>query len=53
MNNQLKTMTNEWMHLERKTLEQRKIAEKFYDENLIKLIEEDFIQRNRDMVSEK
>lgn len=53
MNNQLKKMTNEWMQLERKTLEQRQIAEQFYDENLMKLIEEDFIERNQDMVFEE
>lgn len=53
MNNQLKKMTNEWMQLEIKTLEQRQIAEQFYDENLMKLIEEDFIERNQDMVFEE
>ena len=53
MNKRLKEMTNEWMQLERKTLEQRQIAEKFYDDNLMKLIEKDFIQRNQDMVFEE
>ena len=50
MNQRLKAMTNEWMQLERKTLKQRQIAEQFYDNNLMKLIEEDFIRRNQDKV---
>ena len=43
MNKELSKITKEWMELERKTLEQRKKAEEFYDQNLMKLIEEDFI----------
>ena len=50
MNQRLKAMTNEWMQLERKALKQRQIAEQFYDNNLMKLIEEDFIRRNQDKV---
>ena len=53
MNKELTKITKEWMELERKTLEQRKKAEEFYDQNLMKLIEEDFIERNKDMVFEK
>ena len=36
MNNELKTMTEAWMALERKTLEQRKEADAFYEANLMK-----------------
>ncbi len=43
MNRDLAKMTQEWKQLERKTLEQRKIADEFYERNLMKLIEEDFI----------
>ena len=53
MNQRLKAMTNEWMQLERKALKQRQIAEQFYDNNLMKLIEEDFIRRNQDKVLEE
>ena len=53
MNKELSKITKEWMELERKTLEQRKKAEEFYDQNLMKLIEEDFIERNKDMVFEE
>ena len=49
----LQQYTEEWMQLERKTLEQRKEAELFYDENLMKLIEEEFIRSNRNKVTEK
>ena len=35
MNKELKKITEEWMKLERKTLEQRKHAEDFYDQNCI------------------
>ncbi len=53
MNSELKKKTEEWMKLERKTIDQRKKAEAFYDKNLMKLIETDFIERNKDMVFEK
>jgi CRISPR-associated protein (TIGR02710 family) len=43
----LETMTAKWMQLERKTVKQREIAEQFYEKNLMKLIEEDFIKRNK------
>ena len=32
MNKELQKMTREWMQLERKTFEQRRIAEQFYDD---------------------
>lgn len=41
------------MQLERKTFEQRKMAEEFYDANLMTLIEEDYVKRNRKQVFEK
>lgn len=53
MSKKLEQFTKEWMGMERKTLEQRKIASRFYDEYLMKLIEEDFVKRNRDEVYEK
>ena len=52
MNNELKKNTEKWMNLERKTFEQRKIAEEFYDSHLMRLIEKDFVKRNKDMVFE-
>ncbi len=53
MNQNLLQKTQEWMQLERKTIEQRKLAEEFYETQLMELIEEDFIERNRDSVFEK
>lgn len=52
MNDNLLKVTKKWMELERKTLQQRKEAEAFYEKYLIKLIEEDFIERNHKMVYE-
>lgn len=52
MNKNLLQKTQEWMQLERKTFEQRQIAEKFYENHLMKLIEEDFIERNKKQVFE-
>ena len=49
----LEKVTQEWMQLERKTFEQRKLAEEFYDSNLMTLIEEDYVKRNRSEVFEK
>lgn len=53
MKKDLTKMTQEWMQLERKTLEQRKQADEFYESNLMSLIEEDFIRRNKKEVHEK
>lgn len=47
MKNELKMATEEWMKLERMTLQQRKNAEIFYDERLMKLIEKEFIKKNK------
>ncbi len=52
MNKELQKKTDQWMQLERKTLEQRKLADQFYDVNMMKLIEEDFVERNSDKVYE-
>lgn len=52
MNDELREKTEQWMQLERKTLEQRKLADQFYDANMMKLIEEDFIDRNGNKVFE-
>lgn len=48
----LKELTAEWMQLERKTLEQRRNAARFYDENLMKPIEVEFVRNNQNMVFE-
>ncbi len=53
MNENLFQRTQEWMQLERKTLEQRKEAEKFYESYLMNLVEEDFIKRNKNKVYER
>lgn len=53
MNKNLAEKTKEWKQLERKTFEQRQIADEFYERNLMKLIEEDFIARNKAKVFEK
>ena len=53
MKKDLKEFTQEWMQLERKTLEQRRQADEFYESNLMALIEEDFIKRNQEKVCEK
>ena len=53
MKKDLKEFTQEWMQLERKTLEQRRQADEFYESNLMALIEEDFIERNQEKVCEK
>ncbi len=53
MSKRLKQITKEWMELERRTFEQRAIADRFYDEHLMSLIEGDFIRRNKEEVFEK
>lgn len=52
MKKELIKNTEKWMQLERKTLEQRQKADEFYEKELMALIEEDFIGRNRDNVYE-
>lgn len=49
----LKELTEQWMQLERKTMEQRKKAAQFYDDYLMRPIEEEYIRNNRDMVFEE
>lgn len=53
MNKKLKDKTKEWMSLERATLKQREIAEQYYETELMKLIEKEFIEKNRNSVIEK
>lgn len=48
----LASMTEKWMNLERKTLKQREAAEQFYEKNLMKLIEQNYIERNKKKVYE-
>ena len=45
MNAVLKKKTEEWMQLERKTNEQRREADIFYQNNLMSLIEKDYRKR--------
>lgn len=52
MTNELKKKTSEWMKLERMTIKQRQLAEEFYEKELMKLIEKDFILRNKSNVEE-
>lgn len=49
----LEKKTEQWMSLERGTFEQRKIAADFYDHELMHLIEESFIERNKNLVFEQ
>ena len=53
MNAALKKKTEEWMQLERKTLEQRREADIFYQQNLMSLIEKDYQKRNKGKLFEK
>lgn len=53
MNKKLKDKTKEWMSLERATLKQREIAEQYYATELMKLIEKEFIEKNRNNLIEK
>lgn len=53
MNQELEIMTRQWMELERKTLEQREAANLFYEENLMGLIVEEYIQCNQRLVTEE
>ena len=53
MNVSLKKMTQEWMQLERKTIEQRKVAEDFCEKNLMNLIDKDYHVRNKKKLFEK
>lgn len=53
MNRELRNKTKEWMALERMTLTQRKAAAEFYDQQLMRLIEKDFIKRNKAQVFER
>lgn len=53
MKNELQKITEEWMQLERKTLRQRKEAELFYAEKLMKLVEKTFIGKNKEKVTKQ
>ena len=43
----LKEKTEQWMTLERKTLEQRKKAEQFYEEEMMEHIVREYIRNNK------
>lgn len=53
MKKNLMETTQEWMRLERKTLEQRRQADEFYDDMLLPLVEKDYLKRNQGKVYEK
>ena len=53
MDKLLSERTQEWMQLERKTFEQRKEADLFYEKNLMQLIEQAFIENNTGILKEK
>ncbi len=52
MNKELQKKVEQWMSLERKTLEQRQKADAFYDAELMALICDEFIQNNAQSVFE-
>ena len=49
----LKELAEIWMAMERKTFDQRKKAEKYYEENLMLPIIENYKERNADQVFEQ
>lgn len=49
----LKEKTEQWMTLERKTLEQRKKAEQFYEEEMMEHIVREYIRNNKSKLKEK
>lgn len=53
MKKELSQLTRKWMQMARETAEQRKQADEFYETNMMQLIEEDFVERNREKVFEK
>lgn len=48
----LQAKTDEWMNLERKTPEQRQLADDFYEHELMKLIIREFVKNNKDLQNE-
>ena len=53
MNEELSRLTEQWKQMERKTEQQRRLADAFYETDMMRLIEEDFIARNREQVFEQ
>lgn len=53
MNQELEKKTQEWMKLERKTMRQRANADAFYEKNLMRLIKEEYITRNKEKLYEE
>ena len=47
----LKEKTEQWMTLERKTLEQRKKAEQFYEEEMMEHIVREYIRRQQKSIT--
>lgn len=52
MNKELELKTQEWMKLERKTMKQRADADVFYEKKLMRLIVDEYIERNQGKVFE-
>lgn len=53
MNQELEEKTKQWMQLERKTLKQREEADNFYEKKMMKLIIQEYIQRNEEKVEDE
>ncbi len=52
MSQELEKRTLEWKQLERKTEEQRKLADEYYESNLLELIVEEYVANNKAKVVE-
>lgn len=53
MNKELNRLTEQWKQMERKTEQQRRLADAFYETDMMQLIEEDFLARNQEQVFEQ
>lgn len=53
MNKELSRLTEQWKQMERKTEQQRRLADAFYETDMMQLIEADFIARNWEQVFEQ
>ena len=52
MSEKLKQMTEQWLRMGRQTQEQWAAAEAFYEKELLHLVAEDYVRRNKDKVFE-
>ena len=53
MKKSLLKKTEEWMKLERRTLEQRKKAEEYYEQELMTYITAEYLRHNKQILTEK